>query len=60
MDAKDFWIPITPEELNKELPLLNKSAGPDSITSAQLHGISRVIMCKLLNLFICTGDPQVF
>lgn len=56
----EFWKPITLEDIPAVIPNLDKSAGPDGITAMQVLKTPRVILCKLLNIFICVGGRQTF
>lgn len=58
-DDIKFWRPITLDELHGASPDLEKSPGPDGITSRQILRIPRVLLCKIMNVFVCLrGVPK--
>lgn len=59
-DDVEFWRLITLEEIHSALPDLEKAPGPDGISARQILNLPRVLLCKILNVFICLRGVRDF
>lgn len=52
-----FWNPITLNEIHRDS---NKSPGPDGLKAGQVWRTPRLVLCRLLNIFMAMGGPPRF
>lgn len=56
----EFWAPITIEEIHSNFPADGTAVGPDGVHVGKLRALPRVVLCKILNLFILAGRVPSF
>ncbi|CAL7932882.1 unnamed protein product [Xylocopa violacea] len=56
----ELWKPITPEEIERAYLRSGAAAGPDGVSPRLLRSVPKIVLLKILNLFLLVGKVPSF